>query len=118
MDYFFGVGQSTKGGNTGDGPGLTLQGCAAAGCPAEGEADAGLPPLDSEAVPGSVVPLPQMWGLPFAESEQAPVEKEREGRGNWILPSPAPAPRPGPTKTSFQIPTHLPRAPTQVRLAG
>lgn len=84
------MGQSTKGGDTGDGPRLTLQDCAAAGCPAEGGADAGPPPLDSEAVPGSVVPLPQMWGLPFAESEQAPVGKEREGRGNLRSPSPSP----------------------------
>lgn len=44
----------------------------------EGGAGAGPPPLDSEAAPGSVVPLPQMWAPLFAEPQPVPMGKERE----------------------------------------
>lgn len=70
---------------------LTLQGCAAAGCPVAGEEEAGLPPPDSEVAPDSVVPLPQMWGPLFAEPEPVPVQREGIGRA-------APCWVPGPTR--------------------
>lgn len=75
-DYCFGVAQGLTvilGRGWRGGPSLTLWGCAEAGYPAEGVADAGPPPLDSEAAPGSVVPPPPKWAPLFAEPEPAPV---------------------------------------------
>lgn len=82
-DYIFGGGQSTKAEDSGW-PSLTLQGCAAAGCPAEGGADAGPPSLDSEVAPGSVAPPPQTWGPLFAESELAPPPGSDTGASCWL----------------------------------
>lgn len=83
----------------------------------EDGADAGLPPLDTEAAPGSAVPPSQMWGPLFAEPKLAPVGKERDGKGSVRPLSPLPR-RPSPTQNLPQLPSHLPRAPAQARLAG